>query len=156
MDKMKTYLIYILIIVGFALLSNLLIQVGLNESFKKITRRADNLSQVVVYQAEATNLNGRIRGIVNTDGEKKVDTKYLKIDFYSSNDVNMGSKYIEIDKTRTETPFEVLFELNDVKSYKLSLVNEKTQNTEEIEIISEDFKKPEILLGTVIVALMFL
>lgn len=154
MDKIKQYISYIVLIVGFAILSNALIKVGLNGSYKKITRASDNLSQVVVYQAEATNISGRIRGVINNDGEKKADTKYLKIDFYSSNDVKMGSKYVEIDKKRSETPFEVFFELNDVQSYKLSLVNEK-DSVGEIELIPKDLKKPELLIGTALVGLLF-
>lgn len=152
MDKMKKYLIYILLIIAFAIFTKLLISVGLNSSYEKITRRDDSLSQVVIYQAEATNVSGRLRGIINND-KKNIDTKYLKLDFYSSNNVNMGSKYIEIDKNKTETPIEVFFKLNDVKSYKVSLVNEK-EPLGEIEFIPKDLSKQNIVLAALITALL--
>ena len=39
MDKLKKYFIYILLLVGFFILSNFLINVGLNSTYKKITRK---------------------------------------------------------------------------------------------------------------------
>ena len=95
MDKLKKYFIYILLLVGFFILSNFLINVGLNSTYKKITRKEDNLSQVVIYQEEATFVNGRIKGIVSNTST--INDKYIKFDFYSERNVKLGSKYIEID-----------------------------------------------------------
>ena len=41
MDKLKKYFIYILLLVGFFILSNFLINVGLNSTYKKITRKEE-------------------------------------------------------------------------------------------------------------------
>ena len=64
MKKMGTFLKYILWIIAFFIFSNFLIEVGLNSNYKKIERR-DELSVVSIYQAEATKVNGRIRGFIN-------------------------------------------------------------------------------------------
>ncbi len=141
---------YIGILVGVFILSDFLIAVGLNSTYKDIERK-DNISQVVVYQADATYVNGRIRGIINKPNE--LDDKYLKIELYSKRDVSLGKQYIEINKEeKTDTQaFEVLFKAKDVRYYTIQLTNEKEQG-EEFEILPKEWSKPEILL---VVALMF-
>ena len=50
-------------VVLFFILSDFLINVGLNAAYEPIDR-TDNISQVNIYQAEATYVNGRIRGLI--------------------------------------------------------------------------------------------
>ena len=153
MDKVKKYILYIVLLVVFALFSNLLIAVGLNANYKAIERKQDNLSQVEIFQAEATKVNGRIRGVINNK-DNKIEEKYLKLDFYTSRDVNMGSKYIEIDHEQEEMPFEAFFKLNNISYYKVSLVNEKDPQGE-IEFIPKDLNKKEIWVATFLAFLIF-
>lgn len=152
MDKMKTYLLYVLMIVGFALLSNLLIAVALNSNYKDMRRDNDNLSQVVIYQADATKVNGRIRGMINN--VKNIEEKYLKIELFTDRNVSMGKKYVEIDRTNEEMPLEVYFKLNNVTHYKVSLVNEKDTDGE-IELLPKELSKPEIVWGTFLALILF-
>lgn len=152
MDKLKKYFIYILLLVGFFILSNFLINVGLNSTYKKITRKEDNLSQVVIYQEEATFVNGRIKGIVSNTST--INDKYIKFDFYSERNVKLGSKYIEIDKTKVDMPIEIYFKLRDVSYYTIATVNEKDKSGE-IDLIPKDLIKPEVLVGTAIAMLIF-
>ena len=152
MDKLKKYFIYILLLVGFFILSNFLINVGLNSTYKKITRKEDNLSQVVIYQEEATFVNGRIKGIVSNTST--INDKYIKFDFYSERNVKLGSKYIEVDKTKVDMPIEIYFKLRDVSYYTIATVNEKDK-AGEIDLIPKDLTKPEVLVGTAIAMLIF-
>ncbi len=152
MDKLKKYFIYILLLVGFFILSNFLINVGLNSTYKKITRKEDNLSQVVIYQEEATFVNGRIKGIVSNTST--INDKYIKFDFYSERNVKLGSKYIEIDKAKVDMPIEIYFKLRDVSYYTITTVNEKDK-AGEIDLIPKDLTKPEVLVGTAIAMLIF-
>ena len=153
MDKIKKYILYIALIALFTLFSNFLILVGLNSNYKEIERRQDNLSQVEVVQAEATKVNGRIRGIINNK-ENKIEHKYLKIEFFTERNINMGSKYIEIDHEQEEIPFEAFFKLNNVSSYKISVVDEKDPQGE-IEFIPKDLNKKDIIIATIIAVLCF-
>ena len=59
MDRMKTFLKYIIWFVLFFFFSNFIINVGLNSSYKNIERR-DSIEQVQIKQAQATLVNGRI------------------------------------------------------------------------------------------------
>ena len=62
MKRVKTLALYSLAIIGFFLLSELLINASLESQYRKIGRR-DNINQVTIEQAEATKVNGRIKGI---------------------------------------------------------------------------------------------
>lgn len=76
MKRMGTFLKYALWIIAFWILSNFLIEVGLNSNYKKIERK-DELSEVSIYQAEATKVNGRIRGFIS-DSRSRIKRKIYK------------------------------------------------------------------------------
>lgn len=155
MDKMKKYLLYIVLLLVFALFTNFLIAVGLNSNYKQIYNSGETLSNVNIFQSEATKVNGRIRGMIHNDTKEPIEENYLKIDFFSSRDVNMGSKYIEIDKTQEDMPFEAFFKLNNVSYYKMSLVKEKDP-AGEIEFIPKDLEKKDIIFATVLAIIFFM
>lgn len=152
---MKTFLKYALWVVGFIILSEFLINVGLNSAYKDIKRK-DEIAQVGVYQADATLVNGRIRGIIKNQETNNISGKYLKIDFYSNRDVNLGKKYVPIEELETEGTqiFEVFFKLQEVKSYEISIVDEKDPQGE-IELIPKEWTRPEILVLTGLTLLIF-
>lgn len=154
MDRLKTFLIYALIVVGFIILSEFLINVGLNSEYEPITR-IDNTKEVQIYQAEATLANGRIRGIIqNTDSD--ISNKYAKFSFYSERNLLLGKKFIKIDTLENGKvqPIELFFKLEDVGSYSVEIVDEK-DDTGEIELLPKDLTKPEVILATAILLLMF-
>lgn len=150
---MKNYILYALMVIGFFIFSEFLINVGLNSNYEDI-RRLDDNSQIVVYQADATYVNGRIRGIIKNTNE--INGKYLKIELYSERDVLMGKSYIEIKETEDDNtqPFELLFKAKDVDSYKIQVVDEKDPE-QELEILPEELTRPEIILATALTLLIF-
>lgn len=153
MDTMKRFLIYALILIGVYILSNFLINVGINSTYKDI-KREDNNNQIVVYQADATYVNGRIRGIIKDTSE--INNKYLKIELYTKRNVLVGKSYIEIQNAENNgtQPFELLFKAKDVANYKIETVDEKEPG-EELEIIPKEWTKPEIILATALTFLIF-
>lgn len=153
MSTMQKIILWIAILIGVFILSDFLIQVGINSVYKDI-QRDDTNSQVVVYQADATYVNGRIKGIIKETNN--IQGKYLKIELYSKRDVLVGRNYIEIKNPEKEDTqaFELLFRAKDVNSYKMSIVNEK-ESGDEIEILPREWTRPEIILGTIITFLIF-
>ncbi len=153
MERLKTFLIYALLIIGFFILSEFLINVGLNSTYKPIERK-DEISQITIYQAEATLVNGRIRGVVTNSQPDELNNKFIKIDFYSERDVFLGKKYVALEDIQpNETKsFEVFFKLEDVEHYSMSIVDEREEG--EIELIPEEFTKPEIILLTIFTMLI--
>ena len=145
--------IWIAILVGVFLLSDFLINVGMNSTYKNMERKDDN-ANIVVYQADATYVNGRIRGLIK--GNEKEKGNYLKIELYSKRNVMVGKRYIEIkDLKQEETQaFELLFRAKAATSYKAEIVKEKEQG-DELEIIPRDLTQPEIVLATIFTLLIF-
>ena len=130
-----------------------MIYVGLNSTYKDIERK-DNNSQIVVYQADATSVNGRIRGVIKD--AKQIQESYLKIELYTERNVLAGRKYIEIEDVEgNETqPFELLFKAKNVAYYTIETANEKEEGTE-LEILPKEWTKPEIILATALTFLIF-
>lgn len=147
MSRMKTLTLYVLAIVGFFLFSELLINASLESEYTKIGRR-DEISQVVITQAEATRVNGRIKGSVINPEENPINGKYLKFDFYSSRDVLKGTKYIDISGLQQNElqEIEMHFKLEGVSYYTISVVDEKTEK--EIELLPQDLNKTQIVIAT--------
>ena len=148
MDRLKTFLKYVLWLIGFFILSNFLIYVGLNSSYRDIERK-DNIEEVQVYQAEATKVNGRIRGLIQNIEEENLAGKYIEIDMYSKRDVFLGREYIQIEEKEQGEPqaFEMLFKLQDVSSYEINIVDEK-QEGGELELLDIELTTPEIIVLT--------
>lgn len=143
--------IWILMLIAVFVLSDFLIYVGLNSTYKDIAREDNNTQQIIVYQADATAVNGRIRGVFkNTE---KMEDKYLKIELYSKRDVLVGKRYIEIENDEAQF-FELLFKANEVVSYKIQTVKEKEEGTE-LEILPKEWTRPEILFATARTFLIF-
>ncbi len=155
MSRVKTLLMYALWIVLFFIFSDFLINVGLNSSYQPIERK-DNISEVNIYQAEATYVNGRIRGLITNSETNDISNKYLEFDFYSERDVYLGKKIISVDELEVgETQnFEILFKLQDVDYYSISVLDEKPEG-EEIEILSGEWTTAQIVVATAFTLLIF-
>ncbi len=152
MDTLKKLLIFFLIIIGFFIFSNFLIYVGLNSSYRDIERK-DNVENVQIYQAEATKVNGRIRGLIQNVNGENLNGKYVEVQLYSKRDVFLGREYIQIENIEEEPQaFEMLFKLQDVASYEVSIVDEK-QEGGELELLDTDLTTQQIVVLT---ALTFL
>ena len=149
MDRMKTFMKYALWVIAFAIFSEFIINVGLNSSYKKIERK-DETPQVQIYQAEATLVNGRINGTIDTSSTNQ---QYVKIDLFSKRGTFLGKKYIQLQKAQSKQDFNIYFELHDVESYQISLVDEKEEG--ELELIQKELTKPEIVLATIVTMLIF-
>lgn len=149
----KKIIIWVLILIGVFILSDFLISVGLNSTYKDI-QREDNNAAIVVYQADATYVNGRMRGFIKETEE--LQGKYIKVELYSKRDVLVGKSYIEIQNSQKDEvqPFELFFKAQDVAYYKMEVVNEKEPG-DELEILSKEMTKPEIILATAMMFLIF-
>lgn len=155
MDRMKTFLKYALWVVLFFIFSEFLINIGLNSSYKKMERR-DNVSQVQIMEAKSTLVNGKLKGIITNSEEDYLTGKYLRIDYYSKRDILVGTKYIAIETNENNKTqrFNTYFELQEVTSYEVSIVDKKEEG--EIELIATELTQPEIVMLTVITMLCFI
>jgi len=154
MDRMKTLAKYVIWIVLFYIFSNLMIYLNIESTYQNIGRK-DNLPQVTVYQAQATKINGRIKGSIYNSEAHKITNKYLRIDLYSERDVFLGSKYIDVSAMRdSETRnFEEYFKVQDVDYYEMKFVDEKEEG--ELPEMLKDLTKEQVIWGTFLTFLIF-
>ena len=155
MSRLKTFLKYVIWIVVFAVLSELLINASLKSSYADITRK-DTTAQVEITQAQATLVNGKIKGTIKDDRKDSLTGKYVEIKLYSSRDNEVGKRYIQIQTTdlNQTQDFNFYFEKNDVKSYEISIVNEKEEG--ELEIFPKEMSRAEIFVATLFTMMMVL
>ena len=160
MDRVKTLFKYALWIILFWILSDILIYLGINSTYKDIEKRNEISNQITVNAAEATTVNGRILGTVTNNEDNDISDKYLKVDIYSESGNLLGTNFLEIGNLGTvETKsFETYFKIQNVKSYEINIVDEKTVETARTEgIIGNDLFMTEnvsdVALLTLIIVL---
>ena len=127
MERIKTFGKYALWIILFWILSDILIHIGINSTYKSIKQRGETPAGVEVVQMQATTVNGRVKIKVN-DNELK--GKFLKLDLYSSTGINLATQYIELSNIDENNEIETYFKISEVKSYEISVVEEKGVSTE--------------------------
>lgn len=153
MDRMKTFFNYALVIILFYIFSEIMINVNLESVYQDIGRR-DKIEQVSIYQAEATKVNGRIKGKIYNDAKNKITNKYIRIDLYSERDNLLGSKYIDVSNMRADETrdLEVYFKVQDVEYYEVKFVDEKVEG--ELPEMYKDLTWGEIRIGVIITYLL--
>ena len=100
MDTIKTYIKYIIWIVLFWILSDILIYYGINSTYKDIENKSEIPNQIMIETAEATKVNGRIKGKIANSEENDLSEKYLKIDLYADSGNLLATEYEDIGKLR--------------------------------------------------------
>ncbi len=146
MSTVKQFAKYVIWIILFWILSDILIYYGLNSTYKDIENKGDNISQVTVSAAEATKVNGRIIGKISNTEESDLSEKYLKINLYAESGNLLATEYVEIGKLRANEvkSFESYFKMQDVKSYDINIVDEKEENTNGV-FMTEDMTEIGVL-----------
>ena len=142
MDRMKTFFKYAMFLLVFYIFSNILINVGLNMRFNEITSKEDLPSQIAITQAEATRVNGRIKGNVKNTQENNINGKYLKVDLYKNDNTLMGTNYIAINDINVDESqdFEVYFKMQDIEYYDINIVNTAEQTLNSKLFLDDDLK----------------
>lgn len=129
MSTMKKFAKYVIWLILFWILSDILIKVGIDSTYKNIQQRGEIPSGIEIVQMQATSVNGRTKIKVN---DVALSKKFIKIDLYSSTGVNLGTQYLEIGELRENESKEIetYFKISEVKSYEIAVVDEKGESTE--------------------------
>ena len=146
MSTVKKFAKYVIWIILFLILSDILIYYGLNSTYKDIENKGDNISNVTVSEAEATKVNGRIIGKITNTEESNLNGKYLKINLYAESGNLLATEYVEVGNLRANEvkSFESYFKMQDVKSYDINIVDKKEENSDGV-FMTEDMTKIGVL-----------
>ncbi len=146
MSTVKKFAKYVIWIILFWILSDILIYYGLNSTYKDIENKGDNISNVTVSEAEATKVNGRIIGKITNSEESNLNGKYLKINLYAKSGNLLATEYVDVGNLRANEvkSFESYFKMQDVKSYDINIVDKKEENSDGV-FMTEDMTKLGVL-----------
>ena len=146
MSTLKTFAKYAIWLILFWVLSDILIYYGINSTYKAISNKREYPKQVTINSAEATKVNGRIIGKISNDDENDLSGKFLKIDLYAENGNLLATEYEEIGNLRTNEvkDFETYFKMQDVKSYEITVVDQKEESSEGV-FMTEDMTQIGVL-----------
>ncbi len=159
--RMKVFFCYLLIFVAFFIFSDLMIYGFTKSLYQPMTKFEVNITspEVTVQTAEASNVNGNVKGTIKNTQETALENKYLKFDFYTPRDVNVGTKYIKIGNMAhgEEKAYELGFRYDNVTYVKVNMVDAKEvekATPEELKI--DPTYGPAGLISAVILGYFFL
>ena len=132
MKRMQTFIIYIIIIAGFFLLSNFLSGQLIDQMYKELNGTVEKTFsyngeekslEIKIIDAKATRMNGYLTARVTNKSDSKIDKAYLKIDLFAKEDIKAVSRYMEInDLNPGETKeYKLKFRAGYVDTYKVAV-----------------------------------
>lgn len=132
MSRMKTFTIYLLLFLGLYIISNILISAYIKTSYYKIDSYEIDEEQLIVtiMSARASKDDGYIEGKVSNGTEDKITNKYMKVELYSENNVNLGEEYIKVEEINPGEikNFKVSFTCDNVKHFKIIFLSQEEKD----------------------------
>lgn len=128
MDRMKTFLKYLILFIAFYILTDVLIGIALSNNYKPIScTKIETPSYVTtINTAKATSVSGYIEGTIGLSENLQNQNKYMQIDFYSKYGHRIGRKYVDLSSVNSEElkNFKVNFEYANIDTYQITTTNE--------------------------------
>ena len=149
----------ILIIALLFVFSNVMIYLYINGTYKAIEDSKIEVENpnITIEQAKATYVNGYVNGKIKNNTEETINEKYIKFEFSTLRDVNIGNKYLKIENLEPgqEIEYKVNFKYQDIKKMKISEATaEEVKNATESEFEITEEMKQGVLIGTLLILLL--
>ena len=142
MDRMKTFLLYALCIIGFFIFSNVMINLAVHGVYKTMHTDVYNPEgiQIQINENKYTSVNGYVGGKVINNTQEMINNKYIKIDIYSKRNILLGTKYVTLNNFRPNEArdFRMGYKFNNSNYCKVSITEEVEENVEEEQFISNN------------------
>lgn len=152
MSKLKKYLLYVIMIGAFWVLSDILIYLSINTTYTSVDTKVFAVSpEITVGQSKATYVNGVVKGTIRNNTDSIINDKYIKIDLYSPRDVKLGTKYVKIESLDINKyqEFEMWYKFTDVDYVEIT-VTDNIENASEEEFLSQE-ASTILVFGTILV-----
>ena len=127
MDRVKQFLKYILLVIVCYVITGVLIFIGFNVNYSKISLKGSAPDQITINKAEATKSDGRVYGHIKNSEENNVNGKFIKISAYDASDELLTTEYLKIyDVKNNESKlFKARFIADKISSYSISIVDQE-------------------------------
>lgn len=139
MDRMKTFLLYLLGILGFMFLSYILENGLIENMYEKmsgdITPSTYNLS-ISDVSGKASNVNG-IMQFELTNNSQEQSNHFIKIDLFSKQGLLATTKYVRVTDLAPgdSKTYQVKFKGQEIRNYKLTITNIAPDMTNIINVL---------------------
>ena len=156
MSKLQTFTIYLLIIVGFYLVSIFLEGQLIEQMYSKLDGTVQEEFEyngektalnVKILDAKATRMNGYLTARVTNNTDNVINKAYLKIDLYAKKDLKAISRYLEINdlKPGESRDYKLKFRAGYVDTYKVAVKNDFPDEDYIFEIFGYEINTKSIL-----------
>lgn len=155
MNRMKTFLKYLIIFVAFYILTDVLISIALTNNYKEMTCTKNETGSYVaqVSTAKSTSVSGYVEGTIKLNEGAENPEKYMQVDLYSKYGHCLGRKYIDLSSVQAgqEKNFKVNFNYDNISTYQITTTN-NVENLSEVQtnMVSKGYLAIAIV-GTLIV-----
>ncbi len=127
MKRMKTFGMYLLWFVLLYMFVTVSAYGYIEASYKGIDGIIikDDKMLITIDEAEATIVNGQIKGQIKNISQEDIGTKYIKIDLISKKGTLILTKYIEVDglKVGEQKEFNLMFRAENIVKYQAQITD---------------------------------
>lgn len=127
MKRMKTFGMYLLWFVLLYMFVTVSAYGYIEASYKGIDGIIikDDKMLITIDEAEATIVNGQIKGQIKNISQEDIGTKYIKIDLISKKGTLILTKYIEVDglKVGEQKEFNLMFRVENIVKYQAQITD---------------------------------
>lgn len=153
MSRMKTFLIYALIVLAIILCTDGLSNIILESNYEDLGYDIGVESpKIEILEAKTTKDNGRIKIRITNNTDKKIENKFLKIDLYSDIGNLLGTEYIKIEgieKGETQE-FELKYRQNNVHHFKLTMIDELPEKIYTYHVLTKEGRLLVVIAGLIV------
>ncbi len=139
MDRMRTFLLYAVCIIGFIFLSYVLENGLITNMYKKMNGNVLSTQDIIIedVSGRASNVNGYMNFKLTNLSPYDNTNQYIKIDLYSKQGLHAATKYVEIADipSQSSKTYQVKFKGTELRSYDISVVSELPDMTNIINIL---------------------
>lgn len=127
MKRMKTFGMYLLWFVLLYMFVTVSAYGYIEASYKGIDGIIikDDKMLITIDEAEATIVNGQIKGQIKNVSQEDIGTKYIKIDLISKKGTLILTKYIQVDglKAGEQKEFNLMFRAENIVKYQAQITD---------------------------------
>lgn len=131
MKRMKTFLIYLILVIVVILSTDFIAEICLQSGYKPIPQYeiATTSPKIEVVEAKTTKANGVIKGDVTNTTNTLQQNLFLKIELLSDIGNKLGTEYLQIGNLQPEQKkeFELKYRYSNVSTFVISTTSEKTE-----------------------------
>lgn len=145
MARMKTFGLFVLIVIGFMIFSNIMINFATKAVYSpmNVYLNTANGEDIQIETSKSTHVNAIVKGKFTNHTKQDITNQYLKIELYSRRNNLLDTKYVAIDtlKIGETQEFTMGFKSIGAVTCTMQLTDTAIQNSSKTSFISEEVGK---------------